>query len=56
MKVKKYCLIFHLPILNKVILFVGDGMGDNHISITEAYYEKEMFFTSFEKLKVHSPA
>ena len=34
---------------NKVILFVGDGMGDNHISITEAYYEKEMFFTSFEK-------
>lgn len=34
---------------NKVILFVGDGMGDNHVSITEAYYEKEMFFTSFEK-------
>ena len=30
---------------NKVILFVGDGMGDNHVSITEAYYEKEMFFT-----------
>ena len=34
---------------NKVILFVGDGMGDNHIKATEAYYEREMFFTSFKK-------
>lgn len=34
---------------NKVILFVGDGMGDNHVKVTEAYYEREMFFRSFEK-------
>ena len=34
---------------NKVILFIGDGMGDGHIDVTETYYEKEMFFTSFEK-------
>ena len=34
---------------NKVILFVGDGMGDEHIKVTEAYYEKEIFFKSFEK-------
>lgn len=34
---------------NKVILFVGDGMGDEHVKVTEAYYEKEMFFRSFEK-------
>ena len=31
---------------NKVILFVGDGMGDNHVKVTEAYYEREMFFRS----------
>ena len=34
---------------NKVILFVADGMGDEHVKITEAYYEKEMFFKNFEK-------
>ena len=34
---------------NKVILFVGDGMGDEHIKTTEAYYEKEIFFKNFEK-------
>lgn len=34
---------------NKVILFIGDGMGDEHIEVTKTYYEKEMFFTSFEK-------
>lgn len=34
---------------NKVILFVGDGMGDEHIKVTEAFYEKEIFFKSFEK-------
>ena len=34
---------------NKVILFVGDGMGKDHIEVTEAYYEKELFFKSFKK-------
>lgn len=34
---------------NKVILFVGDGMGENHVAITQAYFEREMFFTSFAK-------
>lgn len=34
---------------NKVILFVGDGMGKDHIEVTEAYYEKELFFRSFKK-------
>lgn len=34
---------------NKVILFVGDGMGKEHMEVTEAYYEKELFFRSFEK-------
>ena len=34
---------------NKVILFVGDGMGKEHIEVTEAYYEKELFFKSFKK-------
>ena len=34
---------------NKVILFVGDGMGENHIKVTETYCEKELFFTGFSK-------
>lgn len=34
---------------NKVILFIGDGMGENHIKITEAYTEKELFFKKFKK-------
>ena len=34
---------------NKVILFIGDGMGVNHIENTELYLDKEMFFMSFEK-------
>ncbi len=29
---------------DRVILFIGDGMGENHIKATEAYYEKELFF------------
>jgi len=31
---------------NKTILFVGDGMGENHIKVTSSYYGKEMFMTS----------
>ena len=34
---------------NKVILFIGDGMGQNHISNANLYYGKDLFFTSFEK-------
>lgn len=32
-----------------VILFIGDGMGENHIKNSEVYLDKKMFFTSFEK-------
>lgn len=34
--------------VNKVILFIGDGMGENHIKNTELYYDMQMSFTSFE--------
>ena len=30
----------------KSILFIGDGMGENHIKTTSAYYEKDLFLTS----------
>lgn len=33
---------------SKVILFIGDGMGENHIKVTEKYYDKEMSFSSLE--------
>lgn len=33
---------------NKTILFIGDGMGENHVQATSTYYEKEMFMTTFE--------
>lgn len=33
---------------NKVVLFIGDGMGDNHIKTASSYLEREIFFTSFE--------
>jgi len=31
----------------KTVLFIGDGMGENHIKATGAYYEKDMFVQSF---------
>lgn len=34
---------------NKIILFIGDGMGENHIKISSTYLEKEAFFTTFKK-------
>lgn len=34
---------------NKTVLFIGDGMGENHIKAASVFYEKEMFMTSFEK-------
>lgn len=33
---------------NKVVLFIGDGMGENHIKTASAYLEREIFFTGFE--------
>lgn len=33
---------------NKVVLFIGDGMGDNHIKTASAYLEEKIFFTDFE--------
>ena len=33
---------------SKVILFIGDGMGPNHVYNTELYYEEQMYFSSFE--------
>ncbi len=33
---------------HKVILFIGDGMGENHIANTELYYDIKLSFTSFE--------
>lgn len=33
----------------KVILFIGDGMGENHIKNTEIFLDKDVFFTSFDK-------
>ena len=32
---------------DRTILFIGDGMGDNHIKVTEAYMEKQLFFDDF---------
>ncbi len=32
----------------KVILFIGDGMGPNHIYNAEYYFGEEMYFSSFE--------
>lgn len=32
---------------NKVVLFIGDGMGDNHIKTASSYLERDIFFTSF---------
>lgn len=33
---------------NKVVLFIGDGMGENHIKVTSSYYEKQMFMTTLD--------
>lgn len=37
---------------NKVILFIGDGMGQNHIKITEKYLNRNLYFTNFVKGEV----
>ncbi len=33
---------------SRIILFIGDGMGENHIKVTEKYYDKEMSFSTLE--------
>ncbi len=32
---------------NKTVLFIGDGMGEAHITTTAAYYDKQMHMRSF---------
>lgn len=33
---------------NKVVMFIGDGMGENHIKVTSKYYDKDMYMNSFD--------
>lgn len=33
---------------NKTVLFIGDGMGFNHLKVASAYYQKETFVSSLE--------
>ena len=33
---------------SKVILFIGDGMGANHVYNTELYAERDMYFSNFK--------
>lgn len=33
---------------NKVVLFIGDGMGENHIKTAQVYLERDIFFDNFE--------
>lgn len=32
---------------NKIILFIGDGMGENHLKVAEKYLNKELYMRSF---------
>lgn len=33
---------------DKVILFIGDGMGENHLKVASSYLKKDLFINSFE--------
>ncbi len=33
---------------NKIVMFIGDGMGENHIKVTSKYYDKDMYMESFD--------
>ncbi len=33
---------------NKVILFIGDGMGQNHVKLTSTYYDKTLYMTTLD--------
>ena len=37
-----------LPEKNKIILFIGDGMGENHIEIAQTYLDKTLCFEGFQ--------
>lgn len=32
----------------KVILFIGDGMGQNHVKLTSTYYDKTLYMTTLD--------
>lgn len=34
-------------VANKTILFIGDGMGENHIKVTDSYFEEPLFLPTF---------
>lgn len=46
-KLNRYVFNDYINPSQKVILCIGDGMGENHIKITECYYQSQLFFTSF---------
>ncbi len=45
-KVGKYDYNAIMSAASKTVLFIGDGMGFNHIKVTGAYYEKDMYMSS----------
>lgn len=46
-KLNRYNFQEYIKPSQKVILWIGDGMGENHIQVTEHYYRSRLFFTSF---------
>lgn len=46
-KLDRYDFQEYIQPSQKVILWIGDGMGENHIEVTEYYYRSRIFFTSF---------
>lgn len=46
-KINRYSFQEYIQPSHKVILCIGDGMGENHIQVTEYYYKSHLFFTSF---------
>ena len=35
---------------NRVILFIGDGMGENHLNVAEKYFQIVVKFQPFQKI------
>lgn len=46
-KLNRYDFQTYVQPSEKVILWIGDGMGENHIEVTKHYYRSHLFFTSF---------
>ncbi|MCM1260780.1 MAG: alkaline phosphatase [Prevotella sp.] len=46
-KLNRYDFQEYMHPSQKVILWIGDGMGENHIEVTKYYYRSPIFFTSF---------